>query len=50
MKFAIRLLNGYLKYYKRKLESTAATEFKMDYAGKIDELEKAIKILKEAKR
>lgn len=47
MKYAISILRLELSALKSHMRLVADTEFKMDCAGKIDKIEKAIKILKE---
>ena len=47
MKYAIKLLIAALNQEKYCLKLTASTELKMQIAGKIDELEKAIKAIKQ---
>ena len=47
MKTAINYLKAELRSLKSCQKSTASTEFKMKYAGEIDELEKAIKHLRQ---
>lgn len=47
MKYAIKLLAAALNQEKYCLKLTASTELKMQIAGKIDELEKAIKAIKQ---
>jgi hypothetical protein len=50
MKYAIKVLSEYKKYYKNKLKNTSASEFKTECTVKLAELTKAIKILKEVKQ
>ena len=47
MKIAINCLKAELRSLKSCQNLTASTELKMEYAGKIDELEKAIKAIKQ---
>lgn len=47
MKYAIKLLTAELNKEKYCLKLTASTELKMQIAGKIDELEKSIKAVKQ---
>ena len=49
MKYAIEVLKTKLSKLKSDFKNTQATEFKMDFIGKIEEIKKAIKILNDNK-